>query len=72
MLIIRVARSTHGLEALFTQNEDSKYAPRWGTLYAKLKPEAYWFFITQYCWVIIRSAIIAFAQVTLLAKYHSC
>ena len=66
MLIRRIARSTNGLDALFAQDEDSKYARRWGSLYINLKRETYWFFIPQYFWVIIRSACIAFTQVTML------
>ena len=66
MLIRRVARSTNGLDALFAQDEDSKYARRWGSLYIKLKRETYLFFIPQYFWVIIRSAFIACTRVTIL------
>ena len=39
MLTRRVARSTNGLDTVFAQDEDSKYARRWGSLYIKLKRE---------------------------------
>jgi hypothetical protein len=71
MIILSVAMKPYGVEELYTQYEDSKYASRWGTLYIKFKKEAYSFFIPQHGWVIMRSAIIAFAQVTLLAGYNS-
>ena len=71
MLIRRVASGINGLDTLFAEDEESKYARRWGALYIKLKRETYWFFIPQYFWVIFRSAIIAFTQVTPLVEYHS-
>jgi hypothetical protein len=71
MFITRVAKSTNGLDALFTQDKDAKYASRWGVLYIKLKRETYWFFIPQYCAVVVQSAIMAFTQVTPLVEYCS-
>jgi len=62
VFITHVARGTNGLDALFTEDEDSRYARRWGVLYLNLKRETYWFFIPQYCSVIAKSAIIAFTQ----------
>ena len=64
MLITHIARRENGLDALFSEDtEDLKYSHRWGSLYMKLKRTMYWFFIPEYGWVLLRSAIVAFRQV---------
>jgi len=69
MLITSVARQENGLDALFSKDvEGSKYSHRWGSLYMKLKRKMYWFFIPEYGWVLLRSAVVAFGQVCAFVK----
>ena len=64
MFIIKTANA-QGHEALFwvSESEESKYSRKWGTLYAKLKPALYWFFIPDYIWVLAKSIIVGVGQV---------
>lgn len=63
-LIVRTANK-EGPEALYppSREEESKYSRKWGSLYSKLKPPLYWFFILDYIFVLSRSIIIGAGQV---------
>ena len=65
-LIVRTANK-EGPEALYppSKGEESKYSRKWGSLYSKLKPSLYWFFILDYIFVLLRSIIIGAGQVIL-------
>jgi hypothetical protein len=67
ILIVRTAKR-EGAEALYpvSDDEESKYSRKWGTLYSNLKPTFYWFFILDYVFVLTRSIIIGAGQVNLL------
>lgn len=66
ILIVKTAKR-EGADALYPLSDDkeSKYSRKWGTLYSNLKPSLYWFFILDYIFVLTRSIIIGAGQVIL-------
>ncbi|TFK21218.1 hypothetical protein FA15DRAFT_707425 [Coprinopsis marcescibilis] len=61
--LITRAASKYGIAKLYsTEEEESVYARRWGSLYSSYKPNYFKYFMADYLWVMSRSAIIAFAQ----------
>ncbi|TFK21210.1 hypothetical protein FA15DRAFT_658495 [Coprinopsis marcescibilis] len=62
ILILRTAKE-HGVEKMYSTEEDeSPYARRWGSVYAGFKQSYYRYFIADYVWIFGRSMITAFAQ----------
>ena len=72
ILIIKTANTGH--EALFwlSESDESKYSRKWGSLYSKLKPAVYWFFIPDYVWVLAKSIIVGVGQVKTLPLVVTC
>ncbi|TFK21208.1 hypothetical protein FA15DRAFT_758862 [Coprinopsis marcescibilis] len=62
ILILRTA-DKHGVEKMYsTEEEESPYANRWGSVYASFKKRRYTYFIADYIWVLGRGGITAFGQ----------
>ena len=64
ILVLRTVRREESPDVLFpTESGDTKYSRRWGSLYGNLKPSLYWWYMPDIMAVLVRSAIVSFAQV---------